>query len=72
MAFSPDGRTLAAESAGHRIRLWEVPTGRVRLTLPGHQAKILSLAFAPDGRRLISGSDDTTALVWDVGLTGWN
>jgi len=27
---------------------------------------VLSLAFAPDGRRLVSGAIDTTALVWDV------
>ena len=35
---------------------------------PGHRARVVSLDFSPDGARLISGSHDTTALIWD--LTG--
>jgi hypothetical protein len=27
---------------------------------------VQSLAFSPDGQRLVSGSNDTTALIWDV------
>jgi len=37
----------------------------VRL-LKGHQNVILSLAFSADGRRLVSGSFDKTARIWDV------
>src|SRR5205085_326456 len=33
----------------------------------GFDAAVTSLAFAPDGRRLVSGLDDSTLLVWDVG-----
>jgi hypothetical protein len=32
----------------------------------GHRASINSVAFTPDGRRLISTSHDQTALVWDM------
>jgi len=37
----------------------------------GHQGSISALLFTPDGKRLVSGSADTTALVWDLtgGLT---
>jgi RNA polymerase sigma factor (sigma-70 family) len=70
LAFSPDGRLLAAASTGNRILLWDAATGRVRRTLSGHESRIASLAFTPDGRRLISGSEDTTALIWDVGQLG--
>ncbi len=34
--------------------------------MTGHQGDINSLAFARGGRTLVSGSTDTTALVWDV------
>jgi RNA polymerase sigma factor (sigma-70 family) len=70
LAISPDGRTLAADSAGNRITLWDMATGRPRRALRGHEGRILSLAFTPDGRRLVSGSDDTTALIWDLALVG--
>jgi WD40 repeat protein len=66
-AFSPDGRTLAAAAYGENgIDLWEVATGQVRRRLPGHQDQVLCLDFSPDGRFLVSGSDDGTALVWDL------
>jgi WD40 repeat protein len=66
MAFSPDGRLLAAGSTANRIMIWHAATGRVYRTLSGHESRVASLAFTPDGGRLISGSDDTTALIWDV------
>jgi WD40 repeat protein len=67
LAFAPDGRTLAW--AGPRdgvIRLCEVATGQERHRLTGHQGGVFSLAFAPGGRVLLSGAEDTTALVWDL------
>ncbi len=32
----------------------------------GHTGYVLCLAFAPDGRRALSGSDDKTVRLWDV------
>jgi WD40 repeat protein len=69
LAFSRDGRTLAwapGERSNRTIHLWEVATGKVRRQFTGHQREISALAFAPDGKSLISGSGDTMALIWDV------
>jgi RNA polymerase sigma factor (sigma-70 family) len=63
MAFSPDGKTLAAAGGSGPIYLWDVATRRGR-TLPlGHEVPggylaggLRSLAFSPDGR-LIVGTD---------------
>src|SRR5262249_30750348 len=38
--------------------------------LVGHQGPVRVLSFSRDGRVLVSGSDDTTALVWDLRARG--
>jgi RNA polymerase sigma factor (sigma-70 family) len=65
VAFSPDGRTVAWGS-WQVAQLWEVATGKERLSFPAHRGEVMSVAFLPDGRRLATGSPDTTALVWDL------
>jgi RNA polymerase sigma factor (sigma-70 family) len=66
LAFSPDGRTLAAAGWDDRVRLWELATGQERHRFVGHPGRVTCLAFARDGLSLVSGSEDTTALVWDL------
>ena len=69
LAFSPDSKLVAAgDWTNGTVFLCEVATGRVLERFAGHQGRVFNLAFAPDGSFLVSGSEDTTALVWD--LTG--
>jgi len=46
--------------------LWDVASGREVRTLSGHTDDVNSVAFAPDGRTLASGSFDDTIKLWDV------
>lgn len=69
MAFSPDGKSLAwGGPLSTTVYLGEIASGRVRQRFEGHKGQINSLVFSADGKMLLSGSVDTTALVWD--LTG--
>jgi RNA polymerase sigma factor (sigma-70 family) len=65
VAVSPDGQLLAA-SAGPAVVIWDVFAGKELKRLRGHCGAVVSLAFAADGKRLFSGSADTSVLVWDA------
>ena len=51
------------------MRVWDVATGRPLTRWLKHTRGISSVAFSPDGRRLLTGSNDDTARVWDA-VTG--
>jgi hypothetical protein len=66
VAFSPQGKLLAAATRAGEIVLWELATGQPLERFRGHAKEITSLAFSPDGRRLLSASEDTTMLLWQL------
>jgi len=67
VAFSPDGKLLAAGDANGEIRLWQVVDGQPLLTCQGHNNWVNSVAFSPNGQRFASGGEDQTVRIWDVG-----
>ncbi len=69
LAFSPDGKWLAAASYDRTVRIWDSATGRQLLVLAGHGLAVAGLAFAPDGQHLATASWDGTTSVWSLGPT---
>jgi WD40 repeat protein len=65
VALSANGRFLALGTAHGPIRLWDLLEDREVARLDGHQGGVWALCFSGDGR-LASGSNDATALVWDL------
>jgi WD40 repeat protein len=70
-ALSPDERVLASawmdfEKQQCGLALWEVSTRKplVELALPREQ--VYSMAFSSDGRRIVTGMETGSSLVWDV------
>ncbi len=66
VAMAPDGRTVAVGYAPYNVILWDAEQQFVLNILEGHQNWVVSLAFTPDGRFLISGAGDSTARIWSV------
>ncbi|MGI9517056.1 MAG: eIF2A-related protein, partial [Pirellulaceae bacterium] len=82
LAFSPDGRTLAAASWGRigvgnypgECKLWDVESGKHLRDIGVYQNSIVSIAFTPDGKKLVTADGGTldsknipgVVRVWDV------
>jgi WD40 repeat protein len=60
LAFSPDGKSLAC-GVGRDVRLYDMESETPGRTVTSHDSGVTSLAFALDGKALISGSHDRTA-----------
>ena len=65
-AFSPDGKTLATSGADWTVRLWNVEKREARMVIKLPRVKgYSSVAYAPNGEFLVSGSLDGQICVWD-------
>lgn len=54
-AFSRDGSLLATGGGDACVRIWEVPSGKLRVTVRGFDGELTGVAFSPDGS-LVAGS----------------
>jgi WD40 repeat protein len=70
IAFSPDGRELAAVCADCQLRIWDTATGEVRKSTTVQKTSSgYDLAYLDEGRLVFSGID---LLWWDIAADGWN
>ena len=66
VAWSPDGRLVAASAMDGTVALFDAATGQLARQLKGHLRPVRTVAFTPDSKLLITGSDDGHAHVYDV------
>ena len=68
VAFSPDGKTLAAGLESGEVQLFDVANGWQVATLSGHGGRVRWLGFHPDGRSLVVAGPltDNAVFVWDL------
>ena len=67
-AFAPTGEYFATGSSEGTIYVWNLRQPEHPIRLKGHTDYIYRCTFSWDGKRLVSGSSDETARVWDVEL----
>lgn len=66
LAFNPTGSLVAVGQANGEILLIDVNHRDVVVTLIGHRGAVDHLIFSPDGRYLVSGSNDGTIRTWGI------
>jgi len=68
LAFSPDGRHIAAAGSDGRVRVFELAApASAPLLIDGHEGSVLALAYSPDGRFLATGGRDDVVRLWEAG-----
>jgi len=74
-AYSPDGQRIVSWNFEGTATVWEAASGKELLTLgthtrtgrgPSAQRTGTTAAFSPDAQRIVTGSTDNTAKVWDA------
>src|SRR5262249_41702412 len=58
VAFSQDGRLLAAAGLDGTVKVWEAATGKLVHACRGHAGRVVVVASGPDGKRLASANFD--------------
>jgi WD40 repeat protein len=54
LAFSPDGKRIAAGTQERAVHVWDTGTGQEVFRMGGHASTVSTVAFSHDGRRLLS------------------
>ena len=64
--MSPDEKKLVTGGADKALELWEVTSGRLLGQMQSHTSDIETVAFTPNGRLIISASEDRSVRIWSL------
>ncbi|EEF45552.1 PP1/PP2A phosphatases pleiotropic regulator PRL1, putative [Ricinus communis] len=66
VAFDPSNTWFCTGSADRTIKIWDVGTGRLKLTLTGHIEQVRGLAVSQRHTYMFSAGDDKQVKCWDL------
>jgi dipeptidyl aminopeptidase/acylaminoacyl peptidase len=65
--WSPDSARIVSASFDKTAAVFDAATGKVLLTLEGHEDNVRIAEYSPDGTQIATASDDKTIKLWDAG-----
>ena len=61
--FSPDGKTIACGDGSGTLLVWDATSGKQLAKMFGNPAPVLGVAFSPDGKFLVTGCAERSAMI---------
>jgi WD40 repeat protein len=65
-SYNRPTKRITAGSYAKTIKVWDLQTGKLVLTLEGHERSCLPVCFNPSGSLIASGSLDKSVRLWDA------
>ncbi|MCS7468221.1 serine/threonine-protein kinase [Stieleria sp. ICT_E10.1] len=65
LSWHPDGTRIASVASNSVVKIWDVNTGDVLLTLPV-EGKISQMEWSPDGNQLATRNEQGKIRIWDA------
>ncbi|GAA6013333.1 hypothetical protein JCM10207_000858 [Rhodosporidiobolus poonsookiae] len=71
--WHPKGNVLLAGGADGTVWVWNLPKGDTMHVLAGHTTAVTCGRFTPDGKKILTASEDSTLILWDprTGSAEW-
>jgi guanine nucleotide-binding protein subunit beta-2-like 1 protein len=66
LALSADGQYALTASWDRTLRLHDLSTGETQRLFQGHAKDVLTVAFSPDNRQIVSGGRDGAIKLWNT------
>ncbi|CAG8613793.1 4509_t:CDS:10 [Acaulospora morrowiae] len=63
--WHPKGPILLAGANDASIWMWQLPSGNCMSVFSGHSQTATVGKFTPDGKKIVSGSEDSSLILWD-------
>ncbi|BGP57761.1 hypothetical protein JCM8202_002413 [Rhodotorula sphaerocarpa] len=63
--WHPKGNVLLAGGADGTVWVWNLPSGTTMHVLSGHVTPVTCGRFTPDGKKIVTASEDSTLILWD-------
>ncbi|XP_050398777.1 actin-interacting protein 1 [Patella vulgata] len=64
LKYSPDGSMLATAGTDRKVRLFQLPNYLIMIDSNAHNARVNTVAWAPDSKHFASGSIDSQIGIW--------
>jgi len=65
LLISRDGKTLVKGKFGHKVKRWDVASGKTEMEYVGHKKAVLCYDLSKDGKKLLTGGGDGKIILWD-------